>query len=63
MSYALESLYIQCPFCWENFEIIVDCSVESQEYVEDCEVCCRPIVMNVDVSIEGKPQVEVSRES
>jgi len=61
--YSLESSYIQCPFCWENFEVIVDCSVESQEYVEDCEVCCRPIVMKVEISHEGLPHIEVSRES
>ena len=61
--YSLESVYIQCPYCWENFEVIADCSVESQEYVEDCEVCCRPIVMKVDVSLDGEAKIEVSRES
>lgn len=61
--YALESSNIQCPFCWETFEVIVDCSVESQEYIEDCEVCCRPIVMKVEIDSEGMPNIEVSRES
>ena len=61
--YALESVNIQCPYCWETFEAIADCSVESQEYVEDCEVCCRPIVMKVEVNNEGLPEIEVSRES
>lgn len=61
--FGLESTYIQCPFCWESFEVIADCSVESQEYVEDCEVCCRPIVMKVEINAEGLPQIEVSRES
>lgn len=61
--YGLESVNIQCPYCWETFEAISDCSVESQEYVEDCEVCCRPIVMKVEVNNEGLPEIEVSRES
>lgn len=61
--YGLESINIQCPFCWETFEVIADCSVESQEYVEDCEVCCRPIVMKVEIDSEGMPNIEVSRES
>ena len=61
--YGLESINIQCPVCWETFEVIADCSVESQEYVEDCEICCRPIVMKVEIDNEGLPNIEVSRES
>ena len=60
---GLEAVNIQCPYCWENIEITVDCSVASQEYVEDCEVCCRPIVMEIELSAEGLPNVEVKRES
>ena len=60
---GLESSIIQCPYCWENFEAIADCSVTSQEYVEDCEVCCRPIVMKVEITDEGLPLFEVSRET
>lgn len=32
-----------CPFCGENFSILVDTSVDQQSYIEDCFVCCRPI--------------------
>ena len=45
--YELQPAVIQCPCCWEQIEILVDCSVDSQEYVEDCSVCCRPIVLTV----------------
>lgn len=40
-----ETAQLQCPYCWERIEIVVDCSVAHQEYVEDCSVCCRPIVI------------------
>ena len=60
---GLEAVNIQCPYCWEVIEITVDCSVPSQEYVEDCEVCCRPIVMNINLSEDGIPSVDVKRES
>ncbi len=60
---GLEAVDIQCPYCWEIIEITVDCSVSSQEYVEDCEVCCRPIVMTVELTDNGEPNVEVVRES
>jgi hypothetical protein len=36
---------ITCPYCWESIEITVDLSVEAQQQVEDCSVCCRPIVI------------------
>ena len=36
---------ITCPYCWEEIEIGVDSSVAVQEYVEDCSVCCRPILL------------------
>jgi len=40
---------IDCPYCGECVEVLVDTSVEYQEYVEDCSVCCRPIVLSVTV--------------
>jgi len=38
---------IACPYCGEPLEIQVDTSVIDQRYIEDCQVCCRPIVMHV----------------
>lgn len=34
--------FFQCPYCWEEISMLLDPSV-SATYVEDCEVCCRPI--------------------
>ena len=34
---------INCPYCGELIEVLVDPSEAAQEYVEDCFVCCRPI--------------------
>ncbi|HYM87222.1 MAG TPA: CPXCG motif-containing cysteine-rich protein [Pseudoxanthomonas sp.] len=41
---------IQCPYCGESIDLVVDDSVDHQQYVEDCHVCCRPI--NVSVTSE-----------
>jgi hypothetical protein len=49
---------VQCPYCWERFTLLVDGSVEDQEYVEDCEVCCRPIDFIVLVDEDGEVKVE-----
>jgi transcription elongation factor Elf1 len=35
--------FFQCPHCWEEISMILDVSVPSQTYIEDCEVCCNPI--------------------
>jgi len=57
-----EPVEIQCPYCGESIEIVVDCSVESQSYIEDCQVCCRPMNLVVVVDEEGMPFVQASQE-
>jgi transcription elongation factor Elf1 len=32
-----------CPYCWQEVSMVLDLSVTDQTYIEDCEVCCRPI--------------------
>ena len=39
----LEPATIQCPYCGEEIDITVDTSVAEQNYIEDCQVCCKPI--------------------
>ena len=35
---------IECPYCGESVELTLDPgSGPEQDYVEDCEVCCKPI--------------------
>lgn len=60
--HRIEVIEIQCPYCGENIEINVDCSVENQSYIEDCLVCCRPVDVTVAVDEEGTPRVEVNTE-
>jgi hypothetical protein len=38
-----------CPYCGESFTTLVDLSVGDQEYIEDCQICCRPIVFNIEI--------------
>ncbi len=53
---------IQCPYCWELIEVIVDDCGEPQEYIEDCQVCCRPITFRIQPFQQGTPLVQVYRE-
>ncbi len=40
---------ILCPYCNEVLDIVVDASVAEQEYIEDCQVCCRSMTLVVKV--------------
>lgn len=46
-----ESESVQCPFCGQSFELLLDTSVTSQRFTTDCEVCCRPF----EVAVECEP--------
>ena len=56
--YLLQTVGIECPYCAEPIEIAVDASIDQQQYVEDCSVCCRPIHLTVVVSGSGAIQVQ-----
>ncbi len=43
----LESQAYQCPYCGEEAEALLDLSAGDQEYIEDCPVCCRPIIFDL----------------
>ncbi|MFW5973004.1 MAG: CPXCG motif-containing cysteine-rich protein [Bacteroidota bacterium] len=43
--------HFTCPYCWQSISVLVDTSAEVQSYIEDCEVCCRPI--RIDVVARG----------
>jgi hypothetical protein len=58
----LESTEIQCPYCGERIEVEIDCSAGSQDYIEDCQVCCRPMVVRVVIDADRLPHVAVFRD-
>lgn len=43
----MEEQFFQCPYCWQKISILLDPSIAQQNFIEDCEVCCRPIEINV----------------
>lgn len=42
--------FFTCPYCWQQISMVLDASEPHQVYVEDCEVCCKPI--EVDYTID-----------
>ena len=53
---------IQCPYCWESIDVLLDPSIAYQEYIEDCQVCCRPITFIVRSDHEGDVHLHVRHE-
>ena len=59
----MEEREVSCPYCGESLDVLVDCSIEHQNYIEDCQVCCRPIVFDVRVDHSGEVVLYVSDEN
>src|SRR5215475_12483178 len=52
-----EASYV-CDSCGEEIIVPIDLSAgTSQEYVEECPVCCRPNVIHVEVDEDGDVRV------
>jgi hypothetical protein len=51
---------VYCPYCNESVEITLDPgSGPTQEYVEDCGVCCQPWTVSVHYRADGGADVSV----
>jgi hypothetical protein len=48
--------FFTCPYCSEQISVVLDVSVRSQVFIEDCEVCCRPI--HIRYIVHGEEIVE-----
>ena len=59
----LDEKEIACPYCGETIGILIDPSVPHQNYIEDCQVCCQPIIFDVTVDMQGNAVVAVFSES
>ena len=57
----LSSRDVECPYCGETITLVLDTSAGSQRYIEDCHVCCRPMV-TLDIDTEGDVLVGVQSE-
>lgn len=54
---------VRCPYCGEINEIALDPGSGSrQEYVEDCQVCCRPWRVVVSYREDGNADVSIEME-
>ena len=58
----LQNYPVYCPYCGERFSVLIDCSIAEQQYIEDCQVCCRPIEFQLALDSDGAISVTVRHE-
>jgi hypothetical protein len=50
--------FFTCPYCWQEISMVLDVSQPHQTYVEDCEVCCKPIEVKYSLQDETLSEFE-----
>lgn len=60
---ALQEHSVMCPYCGETIDVLLDCTIDYQQYIEDCFVCCRPIQFSVSVNSDGSLHVDAADEN
>jgi len=54
---------INCPYCGEYNTVFVELQCGPSEYIEDCQVCCRPMVFHVIEEVDGTMSLHVNSEN
>ena len=57
--FGLQEGRVFCPYCGESIEVLLNPEDLGCEYIEDCQVCCRPIEFNVIEKAAGLLAAEV----
>ena len=57
-----DSAHADCPYCGESLEITAEKSAGQQDYIEDCQVRCKPIHVRIRVSADGHSSIDVRSE-
>jgi hypothetical protein len=53
---------VNCPYCGEELELFIDeGGGGAQDYVEDCQVCCKPMRVTIAVDEEGELRATAAR--
>ena len=60
---ALSEHEVTCPYCGESIAVLIDVEELDQAYIEDCQVCCRPITLFPTGDTNGEVSVAVYAEN
>ncbi len=54
---------VDCPYCGETFDTLIDSSEGDSEYIEDCQICCSPITFRCQLLNDGELNVQTFNEN
>jgi len=60
---SLAEQVVSCPYCGEAIEVLIEHEDAGHQYIEDCQVCCKPIMFNIEVDAMGNLSVTVRDEN
>ncbi len=63
MDRSLQETWIDCPYCWESICVLLNPEDLGEQYIEDCQVCCRPIEFLITQAGDGELTAMVSSDA
>lgn len=51
-----------CPYCGAGLTLLLDPEDVGSDYIEDCQVCCCPMVVVASLDADGEPRLSLRRE-
>jgi hypothetical protein len=60
--WVLQEDQVDCPYCGESISVLLNPEDVDVAYIEDCQVCCRPIEFFVTEGHHGALDVRVQSE-
>lgn len=67
--FDVEEVFLSCPYCGEPISVLLDGGVLEQagagdmSYIEDCQVCCRPMVLVPELEADGSLSLSARQEN
>ena len=61
-NWALQEQTVSCPYCGEGISVLLNPEDVGVDYIEDCQVCCRPIEFLVTENEQGALDARVQSE-
>ena len=56
----LQETEYTCPYCWQSNSALLDLSAPPDTLIEDCRVCCRPILLTCTLTDDGGASIDAS---
>ena len=61
-NWVLQEQTVSCPYCGEGISVLLNPEDVGVDYIEDCQVCCRPIEFLVTENEQGALDARVQSE-